>query len=610
MGAPNITITVEPVESGAVVYLPLAPKSAGSAANGQLSLKIWIKNNSASQVSATQLEVSFIGAPAVGPVTFPLVDLNVAPGKTASWFFGKNQGILVPVSAPGTIRLAVSCDGFDTPASILLSLKPHKSPTAAGSYRFPAMAKDLRKGEYWSGASNGHAPAGDGGQLFAYDMGVRAWDATGQKWSGLLPGKAGDKNEHFRIWGKPVYAMAAGTVVAFANDRPTNPKPGVDLSPPDPVEGNHFYIQHGDELVLYAHFQTGSLNGSLLSVGAQVDEGEFLGVVGNTGNSSAPHLHVHSIQATAPWAGPLRPLPYNGLHVIDDTALNPPNPAGPWTKADDQGLPSVASVIWPEATAPTWYPPGWAEIARHGIPQHEYQTEFEKIWKSGYRPVWVDGYDVNGDTFFNVIFRPNDGTAWAARHGLTAGAYQTLFDTLTGQGFRPVHIESYLSGGSIRYAPIFVKSGGPVFAAYHGRTAEDHQNQFNTLTADGFRPVNISPVSVGGQRSYAALYEKRDVGGFFAKSFVTPAEYQTHFDQNKAAGRRVVYLAGYTHSGSPRISAIWHEKPPAALVALHGLTSAQYQSAFDIQIGAGFLTRAITGYEEADSHRFAAFWTK
>jgi hypothetical protein len=39
--------------------------------------------------------------------------------------------------------------------------------------------------------------------------------------------------------------------------------------------------------------------------------------------------------------------------------------------------------------------------------------------------------------------------------------------------------------------------------------------------------VIISVVSLGGKRSYTALYEKKNAGGFFARSFLTPAEYQT-----------------------------------------------------------------------------------
>jgi hypothetical protein len=45
-------------------------------------------------------------------------------------------------------------------------------------------------------------PQADGSQLFAYDMGVEAWDSAGLKWNPLLPDKAGDRNDHWRVWGE------------------------------------------------------------------------------------------------------------------------------------------------------------------------------------------------------------------------------------------------------------------------------------------------------------------------------------------------------------------------------------------------------------------------
>ena len=117
-------------------------------------------------------------------------------------------------------------------------------------------------------------------------MGVMAWDSNLNKWNSILPGKSGDKNEDYRSWGKPVYAMVDGMVVQFKNDIPNNPKPGTDLSPPQIVEGNHFYIQHGDELALYAHLQKGSLNSNFLTKGAHVNKGDFLGLSGYSGNGT------------------------------------------------------------------------------------------------------------------------------------------------------------------------------------------------------------------------------------------------------------------------------------------------------------------------------------
>lgn len=609
MGAPKLNITAEPAKSGSVVYLSLAPKTSNQSPNGQLALKLTIKNNENQQVHVNKLVVAFIGPPNVNATVIPL-DLNIGANQQATWFFQPVNNITLPAPAPPQIKLSLTCDGFDTAAILTMSLAPHVSPVVGGSYNFPAKASDLRIGEYWSGRSEAHSAAGDGSQLFAYDMGVIVFDTATQQWDDKLPSTDGSKNEHYRIWGKPIYAMADGTVVDSANDRPNNPKPGEDLSPPDPVEGNHFYIQHGDELVLYAHLQKGSLNINLMTKGTPVKAGDFLGLAGNSGNSSGPHLHIHAIQATQPWGGPLRPLPFRNMYVIDRSVLHPPDPAGLWVKAEDQGLPNAPSAIWPAVSKPSWYPPGWAEVARHGIPEAAYQAEFEHIASSGYRLVWLDGYNANGKTFFNAIFRPADSTPWVAHHGLNSSQYQQQFDQWTQQGYRLMHIESYLSGSNVCYAPIFVKSPGPAWTAYHGRTAEQHQQQFDSLTAQGFRPINVTSVSLSGVRTYAALYEKRDVGSFFLKSFMTPPEYQTQFDQNIQAGRKLVYLNAYTHLGSPRLIAIWQEKAAAPFIARHGLSSSQYQAEFDKNLGNGFLTRAVTGYEEGGSQHFAALWSK
>jgi len=159
-------------------------------------------------------------------------------------------------------------------------------------------------------------------------------------------------------------------------------------------------------------------------------------------------------------------------------------------------------------------------------------------------------------------------------------------------------------------SPIFVKGPGPEFTAYHGVSATEHQKSFDKLTKDGWLPVNVSPVSrASGERVYAAFYEKRDAGGIFVKSFLTPAEYQAAFDDNAKAGRRLAYLAAYTNGGGPRISAIWTAKAPGA-VARHGLTGAQYQSEYDTQRRQGLLTRAVAAYEGGNGTRFAALWTK
>ncbi len=151
---------------------------------------------------------------------------------------------------------------------------------------------------------------------------------------------------------------------------------------------------------------------------------------------------------------------------------------------------------------------------------------------------------------------------------------------------------------------------GP-FTAYHGKTAEEHQKSFDTLTSEGWRPKTISVASIGGKLRYTALYTKQPIGNFEARSFLTPDEYQTKFDQNKASGRHPRYLNSYLHNGKLHFSAIWADKPDVSgMIARHGLTSGQFQTSWEDATSAGFSTRAITGCEEGGKVRYAVYWTK
>ena len=121
------------------------------------------------------------------------------------------------------------------------------------------------------------------------------------------------RNESYAIYGDEVFAVASGTIVAIRNDMAENTPP---TEPPfttyDDVAGNRV-IQHlgGDRYALYAHLQPGSVR---VSVGQRVERGQVLGLVGNTGGSSEPHLHFHVMDGSG---GPSA-LDANGLPYVFD----------------------------------------------------------------------------------------------------------------------------------------------------------------------------------------------------------------------------------------------------------------------------------------------------
>jgi Peptidase family M23 len=115
--------------------------------------------------------------------------------------------------------------------------------------------------------------------------------------------------ESYVIFGKAVLAVDDGTVVATRNDLPEQVPgslpAGIRLSEAD---GNYVVLDIGGSYVLYAHMQPGSVT---VKPGDTVTRGEILGRVGNSGNSQAPHLHLHVTD------GPL-PMASNGLAYVFD----------------------------------------------------------------------------------------------------------------------------------------------------------------------------------------------------------------------------------------------------------------------------------------------------
>src|SRR5258708_29375123 len=81
------------------------------------------------------------------------------------------------------------------------------------------------------------------------------------------------------------------------------PRKGVTV---ETLDGNHIVIDMGDgNFELYAHFKTGTV---AVKVGDHVKTGDVLGHLGNTGNSSAPHLQFHVMDGPSPLVS--RGLPY------------------------------------------------------------------------------------------------------------------------------------------------------------------------------------------------------------------------------------------------------------------------------------------------------------
>ncbi|PSB20495.1 hypothetical protein C7B61_07325 [filamentous cyanobacterium CCP1] len=248
--------------------------------------------------------------------------------------------------------------------------------------------------------------------------------------------------------------------------------------------------------------------------------------------------------------------------------------------------------------------------ARHGLSESQYQTLTSQLAEQGSMPDWINFYTVGSQVFVNAVYRPAQ-VGWLARHNLTGSQYQSLYDENIKNGsFKLKQIDSYVRDGQIWYAVVMVRGSSANMPAYHGITADEHQKKFDDLTAKGFVPVNISVTSIGGQRRYAAFYEKKNVGGLAVRSFLTGEQYQEFVNTQVQAKREIAYLKTYNHNGNIHYSAIFYGNINRSQILRHGMSSSTYQSEFNQRVRQGFGLKMVTGAASQNNHRFAAVWQR
>jgi murein DD-endopeptidase MepM/ murein hydrolase activator NlpD len=179
----------------------------------------------------------------------------------------------------------------------------------------------LLGGEWLAPNTPGHRIPSHGtdqlGQRYAYDF-VHAsdWELGGSFWGGARYFLGGGINlKHSRGMNTPILAPIGGKVIDAKDGWPERKRAtpldilraltaGLRLSEAElladyrVVAGNYVIIEGKEGFAFLAHATTGSI---LVCEGEQVQAGQPVARVGDTGNSTAPHLHYHLMDGPVLW---------------------------------------------------------------------------------------------------------------------------------------------------------------------------------------------------------------------------------------------------------------------------------------------------------------------
>ena len=160
------------------------------------------------------------------------------------------------------------------------ALRAHSVPANAIDIAFP-----LTRGAYLVAQGGSHSAANYHAQhpVQRYAVDVVKLNRAGMRARGLYPNDA----RRYAIFGDTVVSPCDGVVVAAVDAFPDAARISLDEKNP---AGNHVIVRCGDVNVALAHLQRGSVS---VRANATIARNTPIGRVGNSGNSSEPHLHVH-----------------------------------------------------------------------------------------------------------------------------------------------------------------------------------------------------------------------------------------------------------------------------------------------------------------------------
>lgn len=193
--------------------------------------------------------------------------------------------------------------------------------------------------------------------------------------------------------------------------------------------------------------------------------------------------------------------------------------------------------------------------------------------------------------------------AFQAYHGLTVAQYAAKFQTLRGQGYRPIMLN--VSEGP-RYATVWTKgTSSSYWSVYRGMSAKEYKLRLKDAMADGMRPVSISATGPRKSAEFTTVFEKGKQK-FFAWTDLTYAKFAAHNKEAVARGYVLTDVDVYGTADDVRYVGIW-TAGSGAWEWTAGLAAAEHKKAFEAKVGRGYRPTAVAVGPDGT---YAAAWRK
>jgi len=300
-----------PIDSPIDVAVPIPPTAFRADGKMHLVYEVHLTSFGRTEITLTRFEAISGNRPSLASATGDeLAHMIIRPGSQTKEPLRVEGGLRAVLFVWITLDSASDVPAaLDHRISVKVGDDPNEFHTTCA--RIPVLRDPLAinsplQGSGWLAANGPANASGHRRGLFPIDGAAHIAQRFAIDWVQLRDEGGsfiGDRleNRNYRAYGSDVMAVSNGTVVTVKDGIPEN-VPGINSRAVpitlETVGGNHVILDlGGGHFAFYAHLQPGKIR---VKTGDRVTTGQVLALLGNSGNSTEPHLHFHICNLNSP----------------------------------------------------------------------------------------------------------------------------------------------------------------------------------------------------------------------------------------------------------------------------------------------------------------------
>jgi hypothetical protein len=196
------------------------------------------------------------------------------------------------------------------------------------------------------------------------------------------------------------------------------------------------------------------------------------------------------------------------------------------------------------ASDTAWYAVDTMDVAKYRMTNTFYK-------KRGYRLRRVSAFKTKEGTRYSAIWEFASGPEWHSAHGMRQAAFDTKTATYAAQGYRLAFVDARED-----YSAIWERGDASAQQTFSSLSSNEFQQQVTALAPQGYCPVRISGFASGGESRFAAIFEKQSVD-WQAQTDLNFTDFRKACATARAQGYRMTNASGHVLNKKPVFSGVW-----------------------------------------------------